>query len=194
MNKAVGSPEGSTRPGGGKAPALGAGGGCPTMPPGETQQSRAGEPIAMQTSAAAWPSEACDLIVFDGECVLCSGFFRFMLRYDRAKRFSFATAQSALGQRLYRRQGLPTGDFETNLVYVDGRCYQRMDAFAAAMRALPWPWKLLSVCRFLPTSLKDPLYHLIARNRYRIFGRYETCMIPSPELRARFLDWRPDGG
>ena len=91
-----------------------------------------------------------NLIVFDGECVLCSGFFRFMLRHDRAGRFSFATAQSPLGQRLYRELGLPADDFETNLVIVDGRPHQRLDAFAAAMRALPWPWRVLSVCRFLP--------------------------------------------
>nr|WP_037254631.1 DCC1-like thiol-disulfide oxidoreductase family protein [Roseobacter sp. SK209-2-6] len=148
----------------------------------------------METSTAGWRPEHSDLIVFDGECVLCSGFFRFMLRFDRAGRFSFATAQSALGQRLYREQGLPTGDFETNLVYVDGRCYQRLDAFATAMRALPWPWPILSLCRFLPRWVKDPAYHLIARNRYQIFGRYETCMLPSAEVRSRFLDWRPDGG
>ncbi|WP_027243475.1 thiol-disulfide oxidoreductase DCC family protein [Leisingera daeponensis] len=127
-----------------------------------------------------------NLIVFDGECVLCSGFFRFMLRHDREGRFSFATAQSPLGQQLYRAHGLPTDEFETNLVIVDGRSHQRLDAFAAAMRALPWPWPVLSVCRFLPGWLKDPLYFSVARNRYRLFGRYDRCMIPSPEVRARF--------
>ncbi|MGR3620997.1 thiol-disulfide oxidoreductase DCC family protein [Pseudophaeobacter sp.] len=132
-----------------------------------------------------------DLIVFDGECVLCSRFFQFMLRHDREQRFSFATAQSVLGQRLYRERGLPTDDFETNLVFVEGRCFQRLDAFAAAMRALPGAWPLLGLCRFLPGFVKDPLYHAVARNRYRIFGRTETCMVPSPELRARFLDWIP---
>lgn len=132
----------------------------------------------------AW--EAKDLIVFDGECVLCSRFFRFMLRHDRAGRFFFATAQSPLGQRLYRELGLPTDEFETNLVIVDGRTYQRLDAFAAAMRALPWPWPVLSVCRFLPLWLKDPLYFSVARNRYRLFGRFDACMIPVPEIRARF--------
>lgn len=127
-----------------------------------------------------------NLIVFDGECVLCSGFFRFMLRHEQAGRFSFATAQSPLGQRLYRELGLPADDFETNLVIVDGRPYQRLDAFAAAMRALPWPWRVLSVCRFLPWRLKDALYFSVARNRYRLFGRRDVCMIPGPEVRARF--------
>ncbi|WP_259994218.1 thiol-disulfide oxidoreductase DCC family protein [Leisingera sp. M523] len=141
----------------------------------------------LQDRAAA-AAAGKDLIVFDGECVLCSGFFRFMLRHDRAGRFSFATAQSPLGQQLYRQHGLPTDNFETNLVIVDGRTYQRLDAFAAAMRALPGPWPALSVCRFLPGRLKDALYFSIARNRYRLFGRFDTCLIPGPEVRARFAD------
>lgn len=127
-----------------------------------------------------------DLIVFDGSCVLCSGFFRFMLRHDRAGRFSFATAQSPLGQQLYRDLGLPADDFETNLVIVDGQPHQRLDAFAAAMRALPRPWPVLSLCRFLPRRLKDALYFTIARNRYRLFGRQDSCPLPSPQIRARF--------
>lgn len=128
-----------------------------------------------------------DVIVFDGECVLCSGFFRFMMARDRTQRFHFVLAQSQLGRRIYDALGLPLVDFETNLVIVDGRIYRKMDAFAAAMRAIGWPWRPLSVLRYLPRILKDPAYGLIARNRYRIFGRYDTCMLPGPELRARFL-------
>lgn len=130
---------------------------------------------------------ATDLIVFDGECVLCSGFFRFMLRRDHEARFQYALAQSDLGTRLYEALNLPTGDFETNLVIVDGRIHQKLDAFAHAMRAIGWPWRLLSGLRFLPAALKDPAYSAIARNRYSLFGRYQTCMIPDGELRARFV-------
>lgn len=128
-----------------------------------------------------------DVIVFDGECVLCSGFFRFMLRHDRARRFDFVLAQSALGSDFYKALDLPTVDFETNLVIVEGKVYQRLDAFAAAMSALGWPWKALSVCRHLPGFVKDPLYHLIARNRYALFGRRGTCMLPDAAVRARFV-------
>lgn len=134
------------------------------------------------------PDQVPDLIVFDGECVLCSRFFRFMLRHDRKERFSYATAQSPLGQRLYRAHDLPADDFETYLVIVDGHTYQRLDAFAAAMRALPGGWPVLSLCRFLPARLKDALYSAVARNRYRLFGRLETCLVPGPEVRARFAD------
>lgn len=144
----------------------------------------------MQNSAAAEVENISDAIVFDGECVLCSGFFRFMVTHDTVGRFQFATAQSPLGQRLYDGLGLPTQDFETNLVIVDGKVFQRLDAFAAAMRELPGFWPALSVCRFLPGWIKDPLYYAIARNRYRIFGRAQTCMIPDAALRSRFL---PEG-
>lgn len=128
-----------------------------------------------------------DLIVFDGVCVLCSGFFRFVLARDRAERFSFATSQSPLGQGLYAALGLPLEAFETNLVIVDGRIYQRLDAFAAAMGALGLPWSLLAGLRVLPGFVKDPAYHLIARNRYRWFGQSDTCLRPDARLRDRFL-------
>ncbi|WP_298430223.1 thiol-disulfide oxidoreductase DCC family protein [uncultured Jannaschia sp.] len=129
-----------------------------------------------------------DVVVFDGVCVLCSGFFRFVLRHDAAGRFHFVTAQSALGQALYRDLGLPTDAFETNLVIVDGRIHERLDAFAAAMSALGGPWRALAAARFVPEPLRSGLYHAIARNRYRIFGRTDLCMIPAPDVRARFLD------
>uniref|UniRef100_UPI003B518CE1 thiol-disulfide oxidoreductase DCC family protein n=1 Tax=Roseovarius indicus TaxID=540747 RepID=UPI003B518CE1 len=128
-----------------------------------------------------------DLVVFDGECVLCSGFFRFMLAHDRAGRFRFATAQSPLGTELYTALGLPTEEYETNLVIVGSRIHEKLDAFAAAMRVLGWPWRGLSAVRVLPAWLKTPAYTAIARNRYRLFGRYETCMMPDAAVRARFL-------
>ena len=136
------------------------------------------------TLSATLPSH---LIVFDGECVLCSGFFRFMLRHDRQKCFQFVLAQSELGAALYRALELPTDEFETNLVVVDGVIHQKMDAFAFAMQTIGWPWRGLSVLRFLPAPVKNPLYSLIARNRYSLFGRYQACMIPDASVRARFL-------
>ena len=129
-----------------------------------------------------------DLIVFDGECVLCSGFFRFITRVDRTQRFHFAHAQSPFGQALYTALGLPNDDFETNLIIVDGVVHTHLDSFAAAMRAIGWPWRALGVIRLLPRPLKTFLYARIARNRYALFGRYDTCMMPDPSLSARFID------
>lgn len=87
---------------------------------------------------------------------------------------------------MYKALGLPARDFETNLVIIDGVVHQRLDAFAQAMRSLPGGWRILSICRCLPTFLKDSLYHLIARNRYAIFGRAEACLIPDNSVRNRF--------
>lgn len=140
-------------------------------------------PLDLQTRL-----KGLDLIVFDGECVLCSGFFRFIIRADKTQRFHFAHAQSPLGAQLFSALGMPTDDFETNLVIVDGMIYERLDAFAAAMAAVGWPYKALAVIRFIPEPLRSFLYHRIARNRYAIFGRYDTCMMPDPALRDRFID------
>lgn len=129
-----------------------------------------------------------DLIVFDGVCVLCCAFMRFIVSRDRAERFRFVTAQSDLGQKLYHAVGLPSVDFETNLVIVDGHIHQKLDAIAVSMTCIGWPWRALGMLRFLPISLKNPAYHLIARNRYRLFGRRDQCLIPDGALRARFYD------
>lgn len=129
-----------------------------------------------------------DVIVFDGVCVLCSGFFKFITRFDRQRRFGFATAQSPLGQDFYRAMDLPTEEFETNLVVVNGRVYQHLDAFAAAMRALGGVWWVFGLLSYLPAPIKRPLYFVIARNRYRLFGRKDSCILPDPLLRARFLE------
>ena len=146
-------------------------------------------PAAAQGGAVA---RLCQLgqpvVVFDGECVLCSRFFRFVLRQDRAQRFRFATAQSPLGQGLYTDLGLPSDDFQTNLVFARGRLFTKADAFAAAMRELGWPWRLAAVILRAPDWMKTPLYRRIARNRYRFFGRYDACLVPDAELRARFLE------
>lgn len=145
-------------------------------------------PLKHATTFADMPVDLpSHVIVFDGECVLCSGFFRFMIRHDPAGRFSFVLAQSDLGTRMYKALDLPVDDFETNLVIVDGMVHQKLDAFAHAMRAIGWPWRLLSGLRWLPRFLKDPAYLAIARNRYSLFGRYQTCMIPDAAVRSRFL-------
>ena len=113
----------------------------------------------------------------------------FVLRHDHAERFCFATAQSPPGQALYRALDLNPTEFQTNLVIVNGRIYENLDAFAAAMSVLAWPWRAL--VRFIPAPIRHPLYRLIARNRYRLFGRYDTCMVPTPDVRARFIDTAP---
>ena len=132
--------------------------------------------------------DAAPVVVFDGDCVLCSRFFRFVLRRDRAQRFRFVIAQSPLGQTLYDELGLPRDDFETNLVFARGRLFTHADAFAAAMRELGWPWRVCAAILWTPRWPKTPLYLAIARNRYRLFGRHDSCLVPDSALRARFLE------
>lgn len=127
------------------------------------------------------------LIVFDGVCVLCSGFARLVTRLDRRDRFHFATAQSPLGEALFRHFGLPTDVYETNLVLIDGVGYVRIESLVAVMRELGWPWKAAIILTLLPARLRNWLYERVARNRYALFGKRDTCEVPSPALRSRLV-------
>jgi predicted DCC family thiol-disulfide oxidoreductase YuxK len=127
------------------------------------------------------------LIVFDGVCVLCSGFARLVTRLDSRDRFRFATAQSPLGEALFRHFGLPTDVYETNLVLIDGVGYTRMESFVAVMGELGWPWRAAAILLVLPPVLRNWLYDRIAKNRYALFGKRKTCDIPSPALRSRLI-------
>jgi predicted DCC family thiol-disulfide oxidoreductase YuxK len=127
------------------------------------------------------------LVVFDGVCVLCSGFVQFILEHDPAFVFRLTTAQSPLGQALFRHYGLDTETFETNLVLIEGRAYAKLDTVAAVGARLGWPWRAAVVLRLLPRVLGDWVYDRVARNRYALFGRTEHCMLPPPEWRERFI-------
>ena len=141
----------------------------------------------MQASATFPELRGRKVIVFDGHCVLCSNFFHFVLRRDRDQLFHFLTAQSPLGEALYAHYGLKRGDYDTNLVILNGVLYEKLDALAAVLRVLGGVWRVFAAIRFLPPGLKSWLYNRIARNRYAIFGRRAECFLPSPELKARFL-------
>ena len=127
------------------------------------------------------------LIVFDGMCVLCSANARFVLRHDKARRFRLTTAQGRLGEDLYRHFGLATGDYETMLVVDKGRLLTESDAAIAIARGLGWPWKAAAAARIVPRPVRDAAYRLVARNRFRLFGRRETCWAPSPADADRIL-------
>ncbi len=128
------------------------------------------------------------LIVFDGVCVLCTGFARFVARRDTAHQFRFTAAQSPLGQALFRHYELDPVNYETNLLIAEGRVFGKMDAFAGIMRRLGGLWRWTGLLAFLPAPLADGLYDRIARNRYRLFGRRDQCVVPGPEWRDRVLD------
>jgi len=128
------------------------------------------------------------LIVFDGICHLCTGFVRFVIRWDGAALFQFLPAQSPRGEALYARLGLKTGDWDSNLLVLEGCVYTELDAFIEIARRFGGLWRLIPILYAIPRPIRDWLYSRIARNRYRWFGRSEECRVPTPELRGRFLD------
>ncbi len=127
------------------------------------------------------------IILFDAECILCSANAQFVLTHDRKKRFRLAAMQGEVGSGLYRRFGIdPTNP--DSIIVVDGdKMLRDSDAVLAIYAGLGWPWKALAVFRLVPRIIRDPLYLFVARNRYRIFGRRESCWLPSPEFRDRLL-------
>ena len=126
------------------------------------------------------------LILFDGVCLLCSAWVRFMVRRDPAARFRFVAIQDAAGRDTAARLGISEAEPETNALVLGGSAFFKSDAALAVLRRLRgcrWTAPL----RAVPRPLRDWAYDRIARNRYRLFGRTEVCMVPTPELAARFL-------
>jgi predicted DCC family thiol-disulfide oxidoreductase YuxK len=129
-----------------------------------------------------------DLVVFDGVCVLCNGFARFVHRHDQAGAFRFATAQSPAGQAAYRSASLSPEAIDTILVRRQGKVLQKSAAVLAAVAAFGGPWRAVAVFNLVPRPIRDWVYDRIARNRYRLFGRHDSCPLPPPGLRDRFVD------
>jgi predicted DCC family thiol-disulfide oxidoreductase YuxK len=127
------------------------------------------------------------IIVFDAECILCSANAQFVLTHDRAGRFRLASMQGEAGSALFRGHGIDPADPDT-LIVVDGdRVLRDSDAILSIYAGLGWPWRAASIFKLVPRFVRDRVYRFIARNRYRLFGRRETCWLPAPEHRARML-------
>ena len=153
-----------------------------------SERLSSGAPYSYRTDPAVpdFPDDKA-LIVFDGVCVLCSGLARFVLKRDRDFAFRLTTAQSPVGQALFRHYGLEAETLTTNLVLLDGIPYAKLDTVAAVGRRLGSGWRLFLMLRLIPRPIGDWLYDSIARNRYRLFGRYTHCVVPEPQWRERFI-------
>jgi predicted DCC family thiol-disulfide oxidoreductase YuxK len=128
-----------------------------------------------------------DVILYDGVCVFCSRWVRFVATRDKARRFRFTAIQSGYGTRLAQAFGIDPDDPDTNAVVHGGEAFFKSDAALTVLGALPgWSW--VRVLRAVPKSIRDAVYSLVARNRYRIFGKYDECFIPEEELRARVIE------
>ena len=129
------------------------------------------------------------IVLFDGVCNLCQWAVRFIIQRDPGAVFRFASLQSAVGQQLLIEHGLTiSGEPASVVLIAEGQAHTHTDAALRIARRLSAPWPLFWALIVVPRALRDPIYRLIARNRYRWFGRQETCWMPTPALRARFLD------
>ncbi|MFB6179733.1 MAG: thiol-disulfide oxidoreductase DCC family protein [Halorientalis sp.] len=130
------------------------------------------------------------VLLFDGVCNLCNGFVRFVVRFDDDGRYRFAPLQSAVAEELLAHYGLDPDDdsFDTVVLVDDGAVYTKSTAALRVARHLDGPWPLAYPFVYLPESLRDGVYDLVARYRYRVFGRKDECPMPEPELRERFLE------
>lgn len=138
------------------------------------------------TPAPYLQADEC-VVLFDGVCKLCNGWAKFLIRHDTSRRIRLAAVQSAEGQALLKWAGLPVDQFDTMAVIVNDRLFLRSDAFLQVMRQMPAPWSWLIVLRIVPRFLRDWGYDRIALNRYRLFGRYDSCLLPTADHEQRFL-------
>lgn len=127
------------------------------------------------------------VVLFDGVCKLCNGWVKFLIRHDRQRRLRLASVQSPQGQAILAWFGLPTERFETMAYVEDGELFVRSTAVLRIVAQLPWPWRAFAWLRLCPRPWRDWCYDRIALNRYRLFGRYDSCLLPDPDHERRFL-------
>ena len=128
------------------------------------------------------------IVVFDGVCVLCSRWVGFIVARDRDARFRFAPMQSQTGRSLLLTHGLDPDDPLSLLVVEGDNAWIDSEAILRVVGAFGGLWRIAALARLVPRSWRNRAYRILARNRYRWFGRRETCLVPTPELRARFID------
>lgn len=131
------------------------------------------------------------LMLFDGVCRFCSTSVRLVSRFDRDGVIRFTPIQSPYGRLLAEQHGLDPDDPTTFVFFEAGQPRFRSDGAIAILRRLRPPWRGFAVIGALPRAWRDAGYDWLARNRYRLFGRYETCMVPTPTLDARFVTEPP---
>jgi predicted DCC family thiol-disulfide oxidoreductase YuxK len=133
------------------------------------------------------------IVLYDGVCGLCNRLTQFLLKRDVHDRLRFASLQSDFAAKVLRRHGLDSSDLDTVCVIEDyetpnERVLIRSDAILAVVGELGGFWRIAGMGKMLPRPIRDGLYKLVARNRYRVFGKYETCVLPEAKHRKKFLD------
>lgn len=134
------------------------------------------------------PDSEQPVLLFDGVCNLCNGFVQMIIKRDKKGVFRFASLQSGTGQEVLAYIKEQTGTVPDSLVLIyKGKYYIKSDAAIKTAQILGGSWKLLTAGFIFPKGFRNSVYDLVARNRYKWFGKEDECMIPTPELKARFL-------
>ena len=133
-------------------------------------------------------TEPGPVVLFDGVCNLCAWAVQFIIERDPEGAIRFAPLQSATAQHLMATHGLEPGSLDSFVLVEAGQAYTQSTAALKVARHLSGLWPMCHICIILPHFVRDPIYRWIARNRYRWFGKKDSCMLPTPALRARFLD------
>ena len=128
------------------------------------------------------------VVLFDGVCNLCNHSVQFIIRRDKKDRFRFAPLQGKTGQQLLSRHGLPADSFNSFILAEGDKIYTHSTGALRMLKGLGFPWSMAYAFILVPRFIRDGVYAAVARNRYRWFGRQESCMIPTPALKNKFLD------
>jgi predicted DCC family thiol-disulfide oxidoreductase YuxK len=128
------------------------------------------------------------IILFDGVCNLCNGVVQFIIKNDDKGKFKFASLQSDFGQQILSKNNLPTSDFNSFVFFENDKIFMKSTAALKVLKGLGGKWKMLYVFIIVPKFIRDIAYDFIAKRRYSIWGKIESCMMPTPELKSRFLD------
>ncbi|MFC4232412.1 thiol-disulfide oxidoreductase DCC family protein [Parasediminibacterium paludis] len=128
------------------------------------------------------------VILFDGVCNLCNSAVQYVIKHDPNNHFLFASLQSQFGQQVLAANQLSNTNFNSFILLQNGIIYQRSTAALIATKQLSGAIRLLYWCIIVPSFIRDGVYNIIAKNRYKWFGKKDTCWLPSPELKNKFLD------
>jgi predicted DCC family thiol-disulfide oxidoreductase YuxK len=129
-----------------------------------------------------------NVVIFDGVCNLCARSVRFILDHEADQTLRFTPLQSPAGTRLMRELGLDPEDAKTFVLIADGKAYVKSDAAIRLSRYFRQAWKPVGAIKIIPRRIRDGMYDVVARKRYRWFGHLDSCMVPTPELKARFIE------
>jgi predicted DCC family thiol-disulfide oxidoreductase YuxK len=132
-----------------------------------------------------WPDD--DVILYDGVCVFCSRWIRYVATRDVGRRFRFTAIQSDYGTRLAKTFNIDPRDPDTNAVVHGGTAHFKSDGALTVLGALPG-WRWARALFWVPRPIRDTVYNLVARNRYRIFGKYDECFVPDAGMRERVME------